>query len=95
MNKEELKIKKNKLHNRLYMMMIEIIFIFGVPALIAVFVGGKIDTSLSSGRQWTIIALVIAFVLSWVFLIMRVKKIGKDIKEVENQLKDEVKEISE
>jgi len=95
MNTEELNTHKKKLQNRLYSMMIEIIFIFGIPAILAVFLGGKIDATLDSGRQWTIVALVVAFIVSWIFLVVRVLKIGKDLKEIDRQIKENKNEVVE
>lgn len=87
MEKEQLKARKNKLQNKLYHMMIEIIFIFGGPAAIAFFVGRKIDAAQASGRLWTLVLLGTAFIISWIILISRVRKIGKELKELEQQIK--------
>jgi len=68
------------------MMMIEIIFIFGIPAVLGFFLGQFLDTTFGTGRTWSIIVLLCAFVISWIYLIVRVRKIGAEIKAVEKEL---------
>ncbi len=87
MDKDSLEVKKKRLHNKLYMMMIEIIFIFGIPAVVGFFLGKFLDTTFGTGRTWSIIVLLFAFIISWIYLIARVRKIGKEIKMVEKELK--------
>lgn len=88
MDKKELTSKKKALQNKLYLVMVEIIFIFGVPALVAKFLGQYIDGRSETGKLWTLIFLAIAFVVSWVVLVRRVRVIGNEIKEVENELRE-------
>jgi uncharacterized membrane protein (DUF485 family) len=81
---DELKalVKKRDSHvNRLFYMMLELIFIFGLPAALAFWAGNSLDASFESGRVWLFSFLGLAFVLSWVIVIIRVRSVGKKLRE--------------
>ncbi|MEX2405154.1 MAG: hypothetical protein WD579_00965 [Candidatus Paceibacterota bacterium] len=80
--KGELKGEYARLQTRAFSIMIEVIFIFGIPALLAVWIGGM----LSEGNTATYILLVVAFILSWVILSFRIKKVNADLKEMRTKL---------
>ncbi|MEX0935244.1 MAG: hypothetical protein WDZ70_02880 [Candidatus Paceibacterota bacterium] len=80
--KGELKGEYARLQTRAFSIMIEVIFIFGIPALLAVWIGGM----LSEGNTATYILLVVAFILSWVILSFRIRKVNADLKEMRAKL---------
>lgn len=87
--KDELVVRHRNLQNKLYMMLIEILGIFGIPAVLAFFIGRSVDTQMdTTGHTATIVLLVIAFVTSWIILIRRVRTISKELKNVEQELKE-------
>ena len=88
-NLDNLKIKSENLRHKAFMQMIYIAFIFAIPAGIAFFVGNYFDNLHDSGRQFKLIALPIAFVLSWVITIFQYRRIDKEFKEVERKIKEE------
>lgn len=88
---EELKalIEKRDAHvTRLFYIMLEFFFIFGVPAAAAFFAGQALDTQYETGKAWLISLLIIAFILSWVMVIMRTRKITKKLKKIEERIQE-------
>ncbi len=57
------------------------IFIFGIPAFSALFLGKALDSRFDSGSTWKIILLVSAFVLSWIIVFYRNKKVTRMYRE--------------
>jgi hypothetical protein len=88
-NLNNLKEKAENLRHKAFMQMIYIAFIFAVPAAIAFFVGNYFDNIHESGRQFKLIALPIAFVLSWIITIFQYRRIDKEFKEVEQKMIEE------
>lgn len=86
--KSELENKYARLQTRAFSIVIEIIFIFGLPALLAVWIGGL----LSDEKTTTYILLAIAFILSWVILFLRIKAINTRLKEMQERLQKEKQE---
>jgi uncharacterized membrane protein (DUF485 family) len=81
-------VKKRDNHvHRLFYMMLEFFVIFGVPALIAFFLGDHLDNYFDSGRLWKIVLLAIAFVISWIIVVIRVRKITKELKALDEKIK--------
>lgn len=77
-----------RLQTRAFSVVIEIVFIFGLPALLAVWIGGM----LSEGNTATYILLAVAFILSWVILFVRIKAISNRLQEMRKRLEEEKKE---
>ena len=81
-------VKKRDNHvSRLFYMMLEFFLIFGLPALAAFFAGRALDNALGTGRMWIIICLIAAFILSWVVVVLRVRKITKELKVLDAKIK--------
>lgn len=90
-NLKDLKLKQENLRHKAFMQMIYIAFIFAIPAAIAFFVGNYFDNMYDSGRQFKLIALSIAFVISWLITIFQYKKLDKQFKEMERRIIEEKK----
>lgn len=58
------------------------IFVFLVPAGLAVVVGQYLDSRHHSGKLWTIISLAIAFVLSWLIIWRRYVGFRQSVRQV-------------
>jgi uncharacterized membrane protein (DUF485 family) len=83
-------VKKRDSHvSRLFYMMLEFFLIFGLPALAAFFAGRALDSALGTGRMWIIICLIAAFILSWVIVVLRVRKITKELKILDARIAEE------
>lgn len=88
-NQTYLKQKQREVHRKAFTFMLELIGILGLPAAVAV-VGGKWLRSQYGMDKWIIyILLVVAFILSWVIILRRVKTLGEEIKEIDKQVKEE------
>ena len=90
MNIEELKKNRDQQVHGLFTLMIQIAFIFAVPAIIAALSGKYLDKDGSD--FYTVIFLVIAFVLSWIMVIFVYKRKTKKLTEVENLIKEAQKQ---
>ena len=87
---EELKEKRSQQQHKIYLIAIEIIFIFGIPAVVAVFVANWINESFSIDRTLALIVLLLlAFVSSWVILFARLKKVNKELTVINKQIREE------
>ena len=83
--REELKKKREQYRTKMFRLMLEVVFIFGIPAGLA----GWGYTYLEAREVSTFIALsplFAAFVLSWIITLYRVKVVSKQLKDVEEQL---------
>lgn len=86
---KELEDKRDKYVHRIFYLMLQILVIFGVPAAIAYFLGAWLDARLETGSktlQFT--SLGVAFVTSWVITIMKYRKIDKELKRLDKEIKD-------
>ncbi|EKE07710.1 MAG: hypothetical protein ACD_18C00002G0005 [uncultured bacterium] len=84
--------ERNNLHFRIWMLMIRIIFIFGIPAGIGFFVGKYLDERFSMRPKATVITLLLTFVLSWFITVFEYGKITKKLKALDE--KEELEEKS-
>lgn len=86
---QDLKKKRTHYQNKALYFGIELVFVFGVPAVAAALIGKRLDLVNSSGRTITIALLITAFVLSWMIVIFRYKKLTRDIKGVDTEIENE------
>ncbi|MCB9805552.1 hypothetical protein H6775_00150 [Candidatus Nomurabacteria bacterium] len=79
---KKLESEREKHVTRIFWILIEIAFIFGIPAAVAVvlvkFLGG----------HTLYIALPIAFILSWVILILHYRKMSQRLKDLDRKIKE-------
>lgn len=80
---QKLEEEHTKKVNSLFMMCLEILLIFGIPALV-VLLTYKLYAAESSVLM---IGLPVAFFLSWVVFFLRWKKISTEVIELESRLK--------
>jgi len=59
---------------RMFGLMLETAFAFAVPAVIGAIVGRKLDATYGTGYNYTVGALAVTFIASWVFVIIRYQK---------------------
>ncbi len=81
------KRQKQDFMHRMHMMMFKILLIFGIPAGIAYGVGQWLDGKYFEGRNGSMLALGVAFVLSWSITLYLYSKLEKERREIE--LKEE------
>ncbi len=85
---KELEAKRDRLTTRSFYIALETLFIFGVPALVAVYTGKWFVERFSMG-EWIIYTLLAGtFIVSWVILIARVRKASQAIKRIQKEIQD-------
>lgn len=65
--------------------MLEIAGLFLIPALVAVWVGKWLDSSYGFGNTGKALALLVAFVLSWVFVVIRYRQATREGKHLASE----------
>ncbi len=66
--------------------MIEIAFVFGVPAFVALFIGKRLDATYGTGKMWLLISLAVAFVSSWIVVIRMYVRLSKEARKVDDSV---------
>ena len=74
-----------RLETRAFSIVLETVGIFGIPALLVV----GVSKWLAWEKGTTYIFLGVMFVLSWVFLLWRVKQVTRKLEDMRNQIKKE------
>lgn len=83
-----LKEERDRQINRIFYFMLELLFIFGAPALLAVVFGKKLDAGAGSFPKFLTSFLVGAFVLSWILVVFRYRFIVGRLRETERQIEE-------
>lgn len=86
---DELEKVREQYRSEAFKLMLYVLVIFGVPATLAVLLGRWLDGVLVTGKLYTIVLLVVAFVGSWVIMIIRYRAIDKKLKEVDRAIQAE------
>jgi len=86
-----LRAQRDAYVHRLFTMMLEFLFVFGVPAFLAFYFGSRLDGE--TGKTWTILLSVFAFIFSWVMVIIRVRSITKHLGKLDQAIKDLEKNV--
>jgi uncharacterized membrane protein (DUF485 family) len=86
---EQLKSKRESFRTRLFFMMIEIAFVFAIPAAAAVFVGKKLETAYPSNTNITAFLLVGTFIISWTVVIFRFRRASRALKNISADIERE------
>jgi hypothetical protein len=90
---EQLKKDQAKFGTRAFVLVFEIILIFGFPAFLAV-VTGQVLSDRFGGRSSPIyVLLAISFIASWFVLIKRARKIGLVLDEYHKKIEEEKKKL--
>lgn len=79
--------RKAKLMKKVYRLMFAILLIFGIPAVPAFFVGRWLDTTYDMRPTGSVLALIVAAIISWTIMIRLYKKIRNELKEIEDDEK--------
>lgn len=85
---EQLIQKRDSYVYNLFWLSLKIAGFFAVPAVLFALLGKRLDSVLETGSKlYTIIFLVIAFVISWSLTIFSFRKINKKIKSIEDKIR--------
>lgn len=85
MNLKELEQKRDAFTTRIFWLMFEMIFIFGIPAVIAVYLAKQFSSK--TEMNLSAIFLFVSFVLSWFIVGMKYKKQTKILNDLNEQIK--------
>lgn len=91
----QLKERQELLRKKSFFMLIEIAFIFGIPAVIAFIAGGSLDERFGTGNTIILSSLAFAFMLSWAIMIIRFRSLQKQFKEIAEKIKAETDKTPE
>lgn len=86
MNLKELEQKRDAFTTRIFWLMFEMIFIFGIPAVIAVYLAKKLSAA-NTDMNWSAIFLFVSFVFSWFIVGIKYKKQTKILNDLNEQIK--------
>lgn len=91
----ELKKKRDAQVHRIFYLMFEFVFIFGIPGFLGLYLGKVLDAKYDTGRLVTFGLIALAFVLGWALALLRykhtmqiVRATEAKIENVENKLKN-------
>lgn len=73
-------MQKKSIGMRLTMLALSIAGVFAVPAIIGALIGRFFDKRYGTGEMWTIILLFVAFLISWILVIVAYKRSEKRLK---------------
>lgn len=88
----EISKERNNLHFRIWMLMLRLIFIFGIPAGIGFFLGKYLDERFSIRPKATVAVLTFTFILSWVITVFEYNKLTKKLKDLDEKEKNDEKD---
>ncbi|PSO46970.1 MAG: hypothetical protein BRC24_00300 [Parcubacteria group bacterium SW_4_46_8] len=91
-SQQDLKEQHKQFRTKTFRFILELIVIFGGPALAALFAGRYLDGVYGTGRTITIILLIFTFILSWVITIWRTRQIEREFDKTEKKLRQTKKE---
>lgn len=85
---QALEKEREKQTTRLFAMMLEIAFIFGIPAAIVV-----APAIYFNHKDWLYLLLPIAFISSWIMVIVRYRQMDKKLSGLDAQIKELRKQL--
>ena len=80
MDKDLDKKRRDEMATKIFWFSFQTIFIFGIPAFLASYIGLKLDNFYNTGRKITLIMLLFSFIFSWTVIILKYRKISREIK---------------
>ena len=84
--KQDINNMREAYRAKVFRMMFRIAMMFAVPAGLAVWLGGMLDSKFSTdGNMWRLILLAVAFVLSWVMVARLYIQLNKESKSIEEK----------
>jgi uncharacterized membrane protein (DUF485 family) len=86
MNLQELEQKRDAHTTRIFLIMLEMVFIFAIPAIAAVYFGKKLS-AINSTLNWSAIFLLVAFVISWTVVAWQYRKQTRILNDLTAQIK--------
>jgi hypothetical protein len=94
MELEDLKKRQEYYRAKAFRMIIEIAFIFGIPAAVAFWGGRQLDEMFQTGKTLQLISLAVAFAVSWVILLVKWKKLDRQLRTIDEDIKKETEKMA-
>ena len=79
---------RESLRHRAFLMMFEVLVIFGAPAVGGYFLGKYLMEDMGLGKWVQVVILVGTFIFSWVALYFRHKAFDRKLKKVNEEIKE-------
>ena len=89
----ELKKKRERESTRAFMVGLQSIATFGVPAFGAFFLGWWLDSRFHTGRTVVFYLLAAAFIISWLLFYLHFRSFMRDFRKLENAIADERRKL--
>ncbi len=80
--------KREAFQHKTFVLMLRILFIFGIPAVSGYFLGKYLDTRFNMRPLGSVLTLVFTFILSWTLVIRMYLKLEKERKAIDQGEKD-------
>jgi len=95
-SQESIDERRQRLVHKTFVMMLQVLFVFAIPGIAALFIGKWIDAQLGTKPVAVLIATAIAIAISWAIIIRMYKGLSKGFKDLDAEEKalegDEKKE---
>ena len=88
MSLPELISRRSAFQHRAFRLVLEVAVIFGIPALLAFFLGRYIDNAAGTDTKWILVCLAVSFIFSWVIMIIQYRKIDRELKLLDKLIKE-------
>jgi membrane protein CcdC involved in cytochrome C biogenesis len=85
---QRLKNIREEFRAKAFRLVLEIAFIFGIPAALAFFIGGSLDERYETGKTIRLSLLAFTFVFSWVIVIFKYKRISRELHKIDEEIKE-------
>jgi uncharacterized membrane protein (DUF485 family) len=91
---EKLILKRKQYMHSMYISLFQIILVLLVPSVLAAYLGNYLKSSFETGSLFTLLLVIIAISLSWVYIYRIYKKTDKEMCELDKSIREIKKQIS-
>jgi len=84
---------REQYRTKMFWLLLEVAFIFGIPAVIALFLY-KFLRADGSSVILSLIPFIFALIISWIITLQRIKKVGGGLHALEERIKEKRNDIS-
>lgn len=89
MDKEEFKAKQEEFRQKVFILMFQLLFIFGLPIIPAFLLGNYLDKIWGTNPKGLLASLAVAFIFSWTLVLIKYRQASRDLKEL-NEIKKKI-----
>lgn len=84
---QSIRERREAFQSKIFRLMLQVAFIFAIPAALAVWVGGLLDTRYQTDNSIRIALLIAAFVGSWIVIMKLYQKLNKEAHAIDDMAK--------